>query len=137
MTSPKTIESAEVRTRILDILQTGPKRTVELTQAIYPGAPTQTPDKAPSKWSSQVSMCARTLETQGKIEKDNPKNRFSPWSLRTKPLVDDLPANPKPTRTYKRKGEAEAAPSNGYTNSFKSYLIREIRMKLDELERMG
>lgn len=139
MTHPKTIESSEVRTRILDLLQAGPKRTVDLTNAIYPGAPTQTPEKAPSKWSSQVSTQVRMLEQQGKVEKDG-NTRFSPWTLRTKPQVDDLPANPQKVEKrgkYVRKAHPNGHANGAVSDGFKAYLIREIRMKLDELERLA
>lgn len=132
---PKTLEASEVRDKIVDLLKQHPDglRVSDLAESIL-GA-TNNVDQARAR-AARISFSLRHLVKSRMIQK-GPKNT-SPYFLsngRPEPQVHDLPANG--TRRGRQPG-SKNKPKNGVApEGLRAYIIRDIKVKLAELEALG
>lgn len=141
----------EVKARIHEKLATGPAKTSAIVETIYPGKSASQDNGSPTVEYSRVSSMLRAMRDRKEIDQVEPGNRSSGWKLRKKPTVSDLPDADEPSgKGGARRGAGRPpgskngkpakrrvaiAASDG-EDDLRVYLLREIRMKLDALERL-
>lgn len=128
---PTTELAQQTREIILRDLAHGPKTTWDIVSKHFPKAERDSSDPDYSRFTRLIAA----LEKEGKTKRIDPKSRTSAWTLRTKPHVDDLPDAPA-KRTYTKRAHQNGTTTSA-VDSIRAYLIRDIRSKLDELEKLG
>jgi hypothetical protein len=123
-------EAKKLRQKISFALSTGARTTPELATVLYPKADHSNTDPD----YGRLSRILAKMKDEGAIKKDGLRG---PWQLKAKPHVADLPDAAPQKRTYtKRNGTGATNGASGHSE-LRSYLVREIRSKLDELEALG
>ena len=143
MSTPTTkYSAAELQERILQVLQAGPARNMEIVEAIYPGKGAAMDNGQATSEYARVSSTLRALRDRKLLVNVDPSNRNSGWKLRAKPTVHDLPDSEDARPKGRPKGSKNGSGKFGQRDTqlveatLVRYLVKEIRMKLDELERL-
>lgn len=130
---PTTELAQQTRDIILRDLSHGPKTAWDIVSKHFPKAERTSADPDYSRFT----RLANALQAEGKIEKVDKHARIGPWKLREKPHVGDLPDAPREKRTYTKRDQNGTAANVAGVATLRAYLIRDIRTKLDELEKLG